>query len=72
MALLSFSCVCGGGVGNLAIPSCVKNRSLLERDYFVNAYAADGTRNAIPFGSLVNGKLTAALCFIYVESCRSN
>ena len=60
MSLLSFSCVCGAGVGNLGIPSCVKNASLLNRDIFVNAFAADGTRNSIKDSDLTDGKLTAA------------
>jgi len=60
MSVLSFSCGCGSGVGNLGIPSCVKNASLLNRDYFLNAFAADGTRNSIKFADLVNGKLTEA------------
>jgi len=58
MPLLSFSCVCGAGVGNLGTPSCVKNASLLNKDYFVNAFASDGTRNSIKATDLINGKLT--------------
>ena len=57
MSVLNFACVCGGGIGNLGVPSCVKNPSLLSRDIFQNTYAADGTRNSIKATDLVDGVL---------------
>lgn len=57
----NFSCVCGGGLGDLGVPSCVKTFGLSVRDIFMNTFAKDGTRNSIKFSDLDSeGVLPAA------------
>lgn len=57
MAVKNFACGCGGGIGNIGVPSCVKQAGLLVKDYFHNTYASDGTRNSIKATDFVDGKL---------------
>lgn len=60
MSAKNFACVCGGGIGNLGVPSCVERPGLAQKDIFVNTFANDGTRNSIKSSDLVNGKLTSS------------
>jgi len=60
MAVKNFACLCGGGIGNIGLPSCVERPALIVKDIFMNTYAADGTRNSIKSTDLVGGVLPSA------------
>lgn len=60
MAVKNFACECGGGIGNIGLPSCVKRAGLIKKDIFFNTYAADGTRNSIKATDFVDGVLPMA------------
>ena len=47
MAVKNFACECGGGIGNIGLPGCVKKAGLVVKDYFFNTYANDGSRNTV-------------------------
>lgn len=61
MSVKNFACLCGGGLGNLGVPSCVTRAGLITKDIFMNTYATDGTRNSIPITAFdANGVLPSA------------
>lgn len=60
MSVKNFACSCGGGLGNIGLPSCVKRPGLIKKDIFFNTYATDGTRNSIKITDFVDGVLPAS------------
>jgi len=61
MSVKNFACLCGGGLGNIGVPSCVKQADLIVKDIFMNTYANDGTRNSIPITAFdANGVLPSS------------